>query len=124
MALVARRLPAPIFVALGATFLTWLTSFLSPTQTLEGRTVDWRFLFRGPLSQRSLDIVLVLIEEEADLPYRSPIPRQHLAEIINHLTEARLVGLDILLDKPSFDKDGDELLLKVLEAANNVVAVS
>ena len=124
MTRVLRRLLPPLVGALAATCIAWFAGFLSPVQTFEGRTVDWRFLYRGPHEQRPTEIALVLIEEEANLPCRSPIPRWHLAAVIDRLGQARLVGLDILLDQPSFDKEGDEQLRRVLARNNNVVAVS
>ncbi len=101
-----------------------LASFTSPFKNFEERTVDWRFLFRGPRGERAPEIVLVLIEEEADLDYRSPIPRKHLAEIIETLSEAKLIGLDIFLDKPSFDKEGDARLKRAIEQNHRVIGVS
>ena len=124
MAFVMKRLVPPLANALVATFLAWIAGFLSPVQTFEGRTIDWRFLSRGPHEQRPAQTVLVLVEEEADLPYRSPIPRRHLAAVIDQLSEAKLIGLDILLDKPSFDEEADEELRHALAQGNNVVAVS
>lgn len=113
-----------MLIALSATALAWLAGLANPLISFEGRTLDWRFLFRGPWGQRSANVVLVLIEEEARLPYRSPIPRQHLAQVIEHLAQARLIGLDILLDQPSFDQEGDARLRQALAKGNNVVAVS
>jgi len=104
--------------------LAWLLQLTSPFQALEARTVDWRFLFRGPQGERSAAIVLVLVEEEADLDYRSPIPRRHLAGVIEKLDEARLVGLDIILDQRSFDEEGDARLKQALARHGKVVAVS
>ena len=113
------------FLLAGAsTALAWLLNLTSPLQALEVRTLDWRFLFRGPEGEPSKEIALVLVEDEADLDYRSPIPRRHLALTLSHLSEARLVGLDVILDKPSFDTDGDELLRQALSRAGNVIAVS
>ena len=93
-------------------------------QTLEGRSQDWRFVSRGGHGPLAANIVLVMVEEGADLPYRSPIPRAHLAQVIENLDQAALIGLDILLDQPSFDQEGDERLHQALGCAGNVVAVS
>lgn len=93
-------------------------------RALEAYTLDSRFLFRGPHGARAAQIVLVLVEEEAALDYRSPIPRRHLAQVIDRLGAARLIGLDIHLDSPSFDKEGDELLRQAMAHSGKVVAVS
>ena len=121
---ILQRVLAAILIAIAASGLAWFASTVTLVRTLEGRTIDWRFLFRGPAGERLSDVVVVLIEEEADLPYWSPIPRQHLADVIGRLGEARYVGLDVLLDKPSFDAEGDRALREALVAAGNVVAVS
>ncbi|MFH1570088.1 MAG: adenylate/guanylate cyclase domain-containing protein [Gemmatimonadota bacterium] len=117
-------LAAAVMVTAAAALVAWLTGSVTLVRTLEGRTLDWRFLFRGPTAAGVADIVVILVEEEAGLPYWSPIPREHLAQVISHLGQARLVGLDILLDKPSFDQEGDRHLRDALRAAGNVVAVS
>lgn len=93
-------------------------------RNLEWRSVDWRFQFRGPVGERSDDIVLVLVTEEAPLPYRSPIPRDHLAAVIEKLSTARLVGLDIFLDRRYGDVAADERLRRALADNGKVVAVS
>lgn len=111
-------------MAAGTTLLVWLLQLTALFKALEAHTLDWRFLFRGPHGPRAAQIVLVLVEEEAALDYRSPIPRRYLAQVIDRLGPARLIGLDILLDKPSFDKEGDELLRQALAQNGKVVAVS
>lgn len=91
---------------------------------MEVRTLDWRFLFRGPQGEVSKEIVLVLVEDDANLDYRSPIPRRHLAEVLKPLSQARLIGLDVILDQRSFDAAGDEALRQTLADLGNVIAVS
>ena len=119
-----RKPLSALLIALSTTGLVWLASQANPLISFEGRTLDWRFLFRGPRGDRPADLVLVLIEEEAKLPYRSPIPRQHLAQVIEHLAQAKLIGLDILLDQPSFDQAADARLCQALSQGKNVIAVS
>jgi len=113
-----------VALAAVASGMAWLLHLTNPSTALEARTQDWRFLFRGPLGNVSDDIVLVLVEDDADLDYRSPIPRRHLAAVVDRLSAARLVGLDILLDEPSFDTEGDTLLRDALARRGSVVAVS
>ena len=107
-----------------AVVLAGLLSLTTPFEALEMGNLDWRFLFRGPRGTPSPDIVLVLVEEGAELDYRSPIPREHLAQTIERLSSARLIGLDIILDKPSFDRKGDARLRQALAQNGKVVAVS
>lgn len=73
-----------------------------------------------PMVQRS-DIVLLTITEEtlAQFPYRSPIDRGFLAEVIEHLDDAgvRAIGMDILIDQPT-DPEKDARLAKAVAEAN------
>ena len=71
-----------------AVVLAGLLSLTTPFEALEMGNLDWRFLFRGPRGTPSPDIVLVLVEEGAELDYRSPIPREHLAQTIERLSSA------------------------------------
>ena len=119
-----RRLLTVFFICAATVLLVWSVHLIAPFKALEGHALDWRFFFRGPHGERSSDIVLVLVEEEADLDYRSPIPRRHLAQVIERLDAARLVGMDILLDQPSFDEEGDAHLKAALAANGKVIAVS
>ncbi|MEW6750713.1 MAG: adenylate/guanylate cyclase domain-containing protein [Candidatus Latescibacterota bacterium] len=104
--------------------VAWLAGQTAPLQGLEGRALDWRFQMRRHSAPRSDRIVLVLIEEEVNLPYRSPVPRDHLARVVEQVSGADLIGLDILFDGPSFDAAGDERLCAALRRAGNAVAVS
>ena len=119
-----RTIPVALLVAVVAVALTTAVSLTSPFKTLDGRSLDWRFLFRAPLAEVTSEIVVVLVEEEANLPYRSPIPRRHLAAVVRGIAQADLVGLDILLDQPSFDADGDEQLKEAFEEYGRAIAVS
>ena len=119
-----KRILTVLGLAAAAALLAWGLHLTNPMRSLENRSIDWRFLLRGPQAVKADSIVLVLVEEEARLPYRSPIPRRHLAAVIEALGAARVVGLDILLDQPSFDAAGDSLLRRALARHGRVVAVS
>jgi class 3 adenylate cyclase len=99
-------------------------AFAGPVANLEARSGDWRFMTREEEGEKSEDIVLILVTEEAELPYRSPIPRDHLAAVIEKLGPARLIGLDIFFDRHYGDSDGDLRLKNAIEAHGGVVAVS
>lgn len=111
---------AALLVSVGV----WRFCHIGLLRSLEDQTLDWRFFFRGPHGTTSEDIVLILVEEEAALDYRSPIPRQHLAQVVEHLGSAGLIGLDILFDKPSFDHEGDLRLRQALASHGRAIAVS
>ena len=83
-----------------------LTIFDSIEKWLE----DVRVATLSPRMPRRQDIVLLTITEGtlAQFPYRSPVDRNLLADVLRYLDQAgvRAVGLDILLDQPTEpDKD-------------------
>ena len=82
------------FLLLGLLAVVWAQGIgrTSPVQTIEGRSLDWRFQFRGPIQWASSPVVLIPIEEGAELPYRSPIPRGHLASIIEKREVKRIAA--------------------------------
>ena len=113
-------------VAYGAGLAAYLLSLLTPVENIEMRTLDWRFTFRGPVGEKPAGLVLVNVDEQAELPYRKPLPRRHLAQVVRVLDEAgaRLIGLDVFLGERSFDAAGDSLLRAALSAADSVVLAS
>lgn len=119
-------LATALVVSYAAGLVAYLLSLLQPVQEAEQGTLDWRFLFRGPMGEKPAEIALVTVDEQADLPYWAPVPREHLARVIQSLTRggARLVGLDFYLGSHSFDAAGDSLLREAMVEAGNVVPVS
>ncbi len=71
---------------------------------LENRSVDYRFLLRGP-DRYTLDspIVIVFIDDTSAMAYghRSPTPRGLLAHLVTQLHDkgAAVIGIDVLLDR-------------------------
>jgi len=117
---------AALVIAYAAVLVAALLSLLEPVGLAEQGTMDWRFLFRGPVGERPPNIALVTVDEEADLPYWAPVPREHLARVIKSVATggARLIGLDFYLGSRSFDAQGDSLLREAIRTAGNVVPVS
>ena len=75
-------------------------------ENLESETFDLRQIAFAPETKASPDIVMIWLDEKTmkDLPYRSPVPRDFLAQLNSKLLEAepRLVAYDIFLKNPSF----------------------
>ena len=119
-------LATALVIAYAAGLVTYLLSLLGPVHNAEQGTLDWRFLFRGPMGEKPAGMALVTIDEDADLPYWAPVPRDHLAQVVRVLSEggARLIGLDFFLGKYSFDARGDSLLRTAIGEAGNVVLAS
>ena len=122
----ATVLATALVVAYASGLVAYLLAFLGPVHQAEQQALDWRFLYRGPVGEKSQEVVLVTIDEEANLPYWSPIPRDHLAAVIRSLSQggARLIGVDFFLGKPTFDAVADSLLIEAIREAGNVVLVS
>jgi len=91
---------------------------IPPLHTFEARYSDLLMTFLAKRTEPSQDIVIVKITEDtlAGLPYRSPLDRGFLADIVEKILAAnpKAIGIDLLLDQPS-EKQKDERLFSLLE---------
>ena len=91
---------------------------IPPLRTFEARYADLLMTYLAGKSEPSKDIVIVKITEDtlANLPYRSPIDRGLLSEILEKILAAnpKAIGIDILLDQTS-EKEKDARLFGLLE---------
>lgn len=114
-------------IAILACLLATVFSEWSPVVTLENKTIDWRLRFRVPNFEAGKEVAVVLIDDAAlDVyPYRSPVPRDLLAKLIDVLTEAgaKRIGLDVFLKDLTWE-DEDEALVESLRASGQVTLVS
>jgi adenylate cyclase len=86
------------------------------------------FRFLGPQRPSASDVVVIGISEDtlAAFPYRSPIDRAFMADLIDALARAGVaaVGLDVVLDRPT-EPAKDEALRRALTRTDiPVVAIS
>lgn len=99
--------------------IVFLASKIPPVATAESRFADILLTQYHSGLKASEDIVVVKITEDtlAQFPYRSPLNRSFLAEIVEKILDAnaKAVGIDILIDQPS-EVSKDQQLLKVLRA--------
>ena len=76
--------------------------FLANTERFVG---DWATIRQMPGLPQSPDIVIAAISEDTleRFPYREPIDRQFLADLITTIAkdQPRAIGLDVLLDQPT-----------------------
>jgi adenylate cyclase len=91
----------------------------------QGAVFDWRFRLRGALAPPN-DIAIVVIDDRSLAKLgRWPLPRETLAEIIDHLrlAGAKSVGLDILPSErePGEDSMGDRALAEALHRHGHAV---
>lgn len=104
--------------ALAAAALSHWAATTPVIQMAESLTRDLRLAHMARPMTAHKDVVLITVTEEAmaSYPARSPIDRQFLSRVIKHADDhgARVIGLDILLDRPTRERD-DRLLRKTLE---------
>jgi len=93
---------AVLFAMTAAVLATQYVSFLAAIENTVG---DIRIAALHPVLPISKDIVLVTINEEtlAQFPYRSPVDRKFMANLLKTLEKkgVRLIGLDMLFDQPT-----------------------
>ena len=100
---------------------------LPVVRVAENWSRDLRVATLTPGVPQSDAIVVVTVTEEtlAAFPYRSPIDRRFVAELLRTLRGkgARLIGLDLLLDQPT-EPDKDEELRRALRSPPLPVVVA
>ncbi len=100
----------------------------SPLAAAEHLAEAVAFRLLGPLQAPDPDVVVIAITDEtlASLPYRSPIDRAFLADVINGLAQhgAAAVGLDVVLDQPTEPSKDAKLRQALLRTDVPVVAIS
>ncbi len=113
-------------VILGTFIITLMLRLIPAFQSLELKTIDWRFQWRGPVSVENSPIVLVTIDDQSfeSLPERWPWPRSYYAHVIENLTEAgaRVIGIDVILDIPDrINEKSDRQMAEAIKASGKVV---
>lgn len=114
----ARTLLTAFGVALTACLLATLAvQYLTFMANLENIARDIRVAALSPPTPQSKDIVIAAIDEETvtQFPYRSPVDREFLGNLITTLEAkgARAIGIDVLFDQPT-EPAKDERLRRVL----------
>ncbi|MGH6620060.1 MAG: CHASE2 domain-containing protein [Alphaproteobacteria bacterium] len=110
------------------TILSYIASTALPfLRQIENWSRDFRIVTLMAPTSQSGDIVLVLITEDtlAQFPYRSPVDRGMLADLVQliYAAGARATGIDILFDQPS-EAGKDERLLALLKSAKTPTVVA
>ncbi len=95
-----------VIAVIGAVLAFGLAKFVAPVGELEVRLADrLRIALAPPTPAQDPRISMIALDEAtmAGLPYRSPVDRGLLAEIVRLLDAAgaRAIGLDVLLDQPT-----------------------
>jgi adenylate cyclase len=84
-------------------------NFFGPVQKAATWLDDFRLAYLTPLIAQNTDIAVLEIDEEtlSTMPYRSPIDRQFIADLIEQLGEhysVRAIGLDIIFDQATIEE--------------------
>ncbi len=123
MSYYARAAYAAFFAAVAAALIGTLAPGASLfVAQIELKTLDWRFLLRGPRPPHP-DIVIVAIDEESLARVgRWPWPRRKIAELVDAIAAAgpKCIAFDIFFVEPSTQAD-DEALARAISRAGNVV---
>ena len=102
-------------IGLAVFLITLVIQLIPALHSLELKTHDWRFQWRGPVSVDDSPIVIVTIDDPSfeSLPERWPWPRSYYAHVIENLTEAgaAVIGIDVILDIPDRINEGSDLLM-------------
>ena len=106
--------------------LSYIVSSIPVLRSLELRTIDWRFSWRGIESVKDDPVVIVAIDDQSfeSLPDRWPWPRSYYAHVIQNLTRAgaRVIGLDLIFDKPDpYGSEKDQQLAQAIQQSGRVV---
>ncbi len=104
----------PIALVVIFSLLTGLVlSKIDAVRNLDELFGDALIRYVSPATKVSEDIVLVLLDEETmkGLPYRSPVPRDFLAELNEKILEAkpRVIGYDIFFKDPTLEANDERL---------------
>ena len=124
----SRWLPACLALCAVAALLAWLgTHHVAPIRQGALLLDDFRLAnFAPPRAQRDDVIVLTIGEETlAQFPFRSPINRGLIADLVTTLSERKLraLGIDLIFDQPTTEAD-DAALLAALDSFRAPVVVA
>ncbi|MBL7074529.1 CHASE2 domain-containing protein [candidate division KSB1 bacterium] len=120
-----------LVLSMGMVSLILILRMLGVLDFLELKTLDWRFLLRGPLSgitavepipKDSLDVVIVDLDDESWrlIPYKWPYPRQIWAQVVRNLIRAgaRVIVFDIAFDSEDAQSaSGDSTFAEAIREA-------
>ncbi len=113
--------------AISCGLLGWLLSALPSVVNIENQAIDLRMRLRTPDRIFAEGVRVVLIDDAAmaDQPYRSPIPRDLLADLIRRVSagEPNFIALDVVLGAAT-DSERDRALANAIQEAGNVVLVA
>jgi len=122
-----KKLHVVICVLIVAIFSVLIVRVFPILRIAENLLYDLRISYLSLPQEQSSDIVIVGITEEtlSTLPYRSPVDRQFVNELLLDLDkkDAKVIGLDILIDQAT-EPDKDSALRKTLTSIQTPLVVA
>jgi len=121
-----KKLTTLLGVTIAAFILAYVVSFIPVLRSLELKTIDWRFSWRGIESVDDSPIVIVTIDDQSmeSLPDRWPWPRSYYAHVVDNLTEAgaKVIGIDVIFDKSDpYGPEKDRQFAEAIRRSGRVV---
>jgi len=108
-----QRVAEVVVVILTSAFPVGLTQWVPFVGMAENWLGDYRIATLTPSAPQSPDIVIVTITDEtlALFPYRSPVNRHFMSDLLKTLDASgvKAIGVDILFDQPTEQAKDDEL---------------
>ncbi|MDH3452556.1 MAG: CHASE2 domain-containing protein, partial [Gammaproteobacteria bacterium] len=127
LALVRRAVMVSLLILASASLALLASRYTSPVRVAENRVLDARLALLATPRPQAPDIVIVMITDEtlARLPYRSPLDRDLLSELLETLQGRGVaaIGLDVLIDRPT-ERHKDARLYNTLRELNVPVVVA
>ncbi|MDD5582493.1 MAG: adenylate/guanylate cyclase domain-containing protein [Candidatus Marinimicrobia bacterium] len=126
-----QSLLAGVIISLVVLLLSILVHEMGILETVELKTIDYRFKRRGHIEDIPVrsPIVIVALDQESweSIPYRYPYPRKMWAKVVQNLKEAgaKLIVFDVQFDTYDInDLPGDTLFAETMKKAGNVILPS
>jgi CHASE2 domain-containing sensor protein len=118
-----KRVFIGLLLGMGVTLIVMLLSYTELMKAFELKTLDYRFLLRGPRDVTN-DIVIVAVDDVTTQELKWPISRDLYASLVDYLSKygAGVLAFDILFSDPDTEHpEYDVLLSQITANAGNVL---
>ncbi len=114
---------SPLALVTALLLLQGLAGDRLPFQALEGQTVNWRFLMRGPVTPDPAVAILAIDSKTIERVGRWPLPRPVIGQAVENLVKAgaAVVALDLILAEGTDDNAIDARFAERLAAVPGLV---